>query len=98
MVASALASALSQRHNRYRLLVQPRGVMFFDFPKEPLDFYDGTCWMECRLMVSSKKGVVTAVMLGFSLVQERGAWMLDDLIWQDLQDQPRSGWHEQTWR
>mmetsp|Transcript_248 Transcript_248/g.379 ORF Transcript_248/g.379 Transcript_248/m.379 type:complete len:262 (-) Transcript_248:74-859(-) len=99
-VASALASAVVRPNQYYRLLVQqPQSK--FDFPKgEPLDFYDGTCWMECRLFSSSSEHPQGgAAMLGFALVQdEAGAWMLDDLIWHDLQDQPRSGWQEQTWR
>jgi hypothetical protein len=96
-VASALASAMGSRINRYQLLVQPN--VLIDFPKEPLDFYDGTCWIECRLLLVTSGRKATAVaLLGFSLLQQEGAWMLDDMTWQDLRDQPRSGWQEQTWR
>jgi hypothetical protein len=95
-VASALASAMSSSSNQFQLLVQPN--VLFDFPKEPLDFYDGTCWMECRLFITSGRKATAVALLGFSLLLEEHAWMLEDMTWQDLRDQPRSGWQEQTWR
>lgn len=83
VVAAALSSHMSNERNQFQLLVQP--TVKAEFPTDACDFMDGTCWVECQLR--SSQGFLLAI-VGFSLVKERGAWMLDDLDWLDLRKQP----------
>ena len=82
-VASALSTHMSNEKNQFQLLVQP--TVKAEFPTDACDFMDGTCWVECQLR--STHGFLLAI-VGFSLVKERGAWMLDDMDWLDLRKQP----------
>lgn len=82
-VASALSTHMSNEKNQFQLLVQP--TVKAEFPTDACDFMDGTCWVECQLR--SSHGFLLAI-VGFSLVKERGAWMLDDMDWMDLRKQP----------
>lgn len=77
-VAAALSSHMTEDKNQFRLLVEPS--VSREFPTDPLDFMDGTCWVECQLR--SNQGFLLAL-VGFSLVKEKGAWMLDDMAWMD---------------
>ena len=82
-VASALSTQMTKEKNQFQLLVQP--TVKAEFPTDVCDFMDGTCWVECQLR--SSHGFLLAI-AGFSLVKERGAWMLDDMDWLDLRKQP----------
>lgn len=75
-VASAMSSAVHEEGNKFQLLVEDD--VSIEIATEPLDFMDGTCWVKCRLQRGD-----SSAMLGLSLVREHGAWMLDEMDWQD---------------
>jgi hypothetical protein len=54
---------------------------------DPLDFDDGTCWVECTLRDPSTGKML--VMTGWDLRQRQadGAWLVDSIHWQDFREE-----------
>ena len=100
LAASALGVAIGRlpHKNQFAILVGEGEDYTLDFASEPLDFDDGTCWLECRLR--DKETSKLLAITGWDLRQrEDGAWLVDSIDWQDFRDefQPgigREGWME----
>lgn len=67
------------------------------FPAEPLDYYDGTAWVECRLR--DKRDNSLLVSTGWQLRRRDtdGAWMVAGIDWQDFRDKFRPGIGREEW-
>jgi hypothetical protein len=49
-VAPTLEAALGRRNNQFAILLGTENPNYqMDFPTDPVDYGDGTCWVECRL-------------------------------------------------
>jgi hypothetical protein len=49
-VAPTLEAALGRRYNQFAILLGTENPDYrMDFPTDPVDYGDGTCWVECRL-------------------------------------------------
>lgn len=75
-VAAALEAAMSRPHNQFRILLglEDEGYKI-DFPTEPLDYSDGTCWLECRLRANDNDK--NELLTGTRLQNKRvgGGWL-----------------------
>ena len=95
LVATALGEAIGRPDNQFQLLIgddtedsgnsrkDGNELMYqLEFVHEPVDYDDGTCWVEARLRSTSSHKLM--VILGWSLVRrpEDGAWLIDGLDWQ----------------
>jgi hypothetical protein len=96
-VASALGEAMGRPRNQFGLLVGEAEHYVPTFPSEPLDYADGTCWLECRLW--NKKDNQLLVVTGWQLEQRKadGAWLVDRIDWQDFRDEYRPGIGREEW-
>ena len=95
-VASALGEAIGRPDNQYALLVGEAEEYFPTFPFEPLDYYDGTAWVECQLR--DKKNDSLLVSTGWQLQRNKdGAWMVAGIDWQDFRDKFRPGVGREEW-
>ena len=66
------------------------------FPHEPLDYYDGTAWVECHLR--DKHDNKLLVSTGWELRRNpEGAWMVAKIDWQDFRDKFRPGVGREEW-
>lgn len=101
---NALGEAIARPRNQYEILVQegedrraaPVYVLYF--PGEVIDYQDsdGICWVETQLR-SPNEGTLFAI-LGWNLVMnEKGAWLVDKLDWQDFRDEFRPGIGREEW-
>lgn len=99
VVASALGEAMGRPNNQYALLVGEADEDYvLTFPGEPLDYYDGTAWVECRLRHQSNNSLLA--ILGFQLIQNPdndGAWLVAGMDWQDFRDKFRPGIGREEW-
>ena len=103
---------MGRPHNQFAILVGEGEDYVLDFSAtDPLDFGDGTCWVECRLRdkYSGKLLVIT----GWDLIcqQQRQrvgnagnfndgsneVWMVDWIYWQDFRDEFRPGIGREEW-
>jgi hypothetical protein len=81
VVASALGEAMGRPKNQFAILVAEAEKYVSTFPSEPLDYADGTCWVECRLRDSITNELL--VVIGWQLEQRSdGAWLVDAIDWQ----------------
>ena len=105
VVASALGQAMARPGNQYALLVDDEPTHGKDkdhpayiatFPFEPLDYFDGTAWVECRLRDPTDGTLLVST--GWTLQRnEQGAWLVAGLDWQDFRDGFRPGVGRQEW-
>lgn len=99
LIASALGPAIARPKNQFGILVQADDATDFSvtFPSDPVDFDDGSCWLECRLY--GKKDNELLVVMGWELKRRPldGAWLIDGLDWQDFRDQYRPGIGREEW-
>ena len=104
LISSALGAAMARPRNQFGILVaapddQESKEMpyFLDFPFEPLDYDDGTAWIECRMR--DQKTNELLVITGWTLQQreEDGAWMVDSITWHDLREEYRPGIGQTEW-
>lgn len=106
VVASALGDAMGRPDNQYAILVGSGGSnndsddtrMEYApcFPTEPLDYFDGTAWVECHLR--DKRDNSLLVSTGWQLKRNaEGAWMVAGIDWQDFRDQFRPGIGREEW-
>lgn len=97
-LAPPLEAALGRLNNQFAILLGVEDLGYeATFPTDPLDFEDGTCWVECRLR--SRPDDQLLVVMGWSLVKRAGdgAWMVDALDWQDFRDRYRPGIGREEW-
>jgi hypothetical protein len=81
VVASALGEAMGRPKNQFGILVAEAEKYVSTFPSEPLDYADGTCWVESRLRDSVTNELL--VVIGWQLEQRSdGAWLVDAIDWQ----------------
>lgn len=94
----SLEAALGRPNNQFAILmgVEDTGYQI-TFPTDPLDFEDGTCWVECRLRGGRQEDLLVA--MGWSLVRRAtdGAWIVDALDWQDFREAYRPGIGREEW-
>lgn len=84
----------SDKHHHY----QPAIVQTYipTFPSEPLDYYDGTAWVECRLRDPADNSLLVST--GWELRRnQEGAWMVARMDWQDFRDKFRPGVGREEW-
>ena len=96
-VASALGEAMGRPHNQFAILVGEDELFEISFPTEPLDYGDGSCWLECTLR-DAKNGQLLVV-TGWSLLQRStdGSWLVDRIDWQDFREEFRPGIGREEW-
>jgi hypothetical protein len=96
-VASALGEAMGRPRNQFAILVGEAEKYIATFPSDPLEYADGTCWLECRLV--DKRDQRLLVVTGWQLQQRRsdGAWLVDSIDWQDFRDEYRPGIGREEW-
>ncbi|KAL3906208.1 MAG: hypothetical protein SGILL_009362 [Bacillariaceae sp.] len=115
-VAPTLQAALERPDNQFAILMSrqaatasanessttplSKSTVMWHFPSDPLDFHDGTCWVESRLRETiddtSDELLVAA---GWSLERRTsdGAWLLDGVDWQDFREDFRPGIGREEW-
>lgn len=104
-VVSALRSSMGRPNNQYRILLegdndddddeeQPYSVVF---PSEPVDYMDGSCWLECQLRRKTDDALL--ITTGWQLEKdgETGCWMIDRIDWQDFREKFRPGIGREEW-
>jgi hypothetical protein len=96
LVASALGAAIGRPHNQFAILVGGGEDYELCFAMEPIDYGDGACWVECRLL---KRNGELLLITGWQLRQrgEDGAWLIDGIDWQDFRDEFRPGIGREEW-
>lgn len=103
-IAPALNQAFGRPKNQFGILVgacddetTDAEEFLIEFPNDPLDYEDGTCWLECRLR--QKDNDMLFAVLGWTLKRraEDGAWLLDSLDWQDFREHYRPGIGREEW-
>jgi hypothetical protein len=97
-VAPTLEAALGRPNNQFAILLgfEDRDYVM-DFPTDPMDYGDGTCWLECRLRGAADDELLVAT--GWSLAQrpKDGAWRVGALDWQDFREAYRPGIGREEW-
>lgn len=96
-VISALRSSMGRPNNQFRILVEDEGEESFSvvFPSDPLDYMDGTCWVECQLRRRNDDTLL--ITMGWQLEKENDCWMIDRIDWQDFRDAFRPGIGREEW-
>lgn len=106
VVSSALGAAIGRPQNQFGILVAGDNEddndapmekpYFLEFPFEPLDYDDGTAWLDCRMR--DKETNELLVITGWSLKKrDDGAWLVDSISWHDLRDEFRPGIGQTEW-
>jgi hypothetical protein len=95
MVVSALGEAIGRSNNQFAILVGEGETYTVHFPMEPLDYADGTCWVECQLRSTIDDRLL--VTTGWQLHKENGAWMVETIDWQDFRERFRPGIGREEW-
>jgi len=96
VVVSALGEAMGRPHNQFAILVGEAEHYVATFPTDPLDYSDGTAWVECRLRDHKDDSLLAVT--GWQLKQrEDGAWLVDAIDWQDFRDEFRPGIGREEW-
>lgn len=114
---TALSASMERRYNQFGILVgvveddafrDNDGVECYyklEFPRDTLDYYDGTAWVECRLRDVHSDALLAV--LGWSMIQQVGdinnnngsasAWLVDGIDWQDFREKYRPGIGREEW-
>ena len=105
---SSLGEAMARENNQYEILVvsneNEEASYDLSFPNDVIDYMDGKCWVECQFR-DPDDGTLLAI-LGWSLIRgritdeieaRRGAWILDQLDWQDFRSEFRPGIGREEW-
>ena len=94
VVAKALGDAMARPDNQFALLMTDSFVA--TFPSDPVDYEDGTCWVECQLR--DKQSDQLLVDMGVQLVAgANGQWLISSLDWQDFRDEFYPGLSGREW-
>ena len=107
-LAASLGSAMS-RPNQFAILTgedenekngsSDSNERSFDilFPGETLDFLDGTAWINVELRSKTDNSLL--VLMGWQLAQRPdGAWLVDQIDWQDYREEFRPGIGREEWQ
>lgn len=95
-VAAALGDAISRPNNQYNILVAEAEEYVPVFPSEPVDYDDGTCWIECQFRGKNDNHLLAAT--GWQLERNTdGAWVVARIDWQDFRDEYRPGVGREEW-
>ena len=104
-VASSLGTAMS-RPNQFAILTGEdekdgpgSNEKSFEilFPGETLDFLDGTAWINVELRDKTDNSLL--VLMGWQLAQRPdGAWLIDQIDWQDYREKYRPGIGRDEWQ
>ena len=99
-VAPTLKAGLSRPNNQFAILMgaeKGQEEYAIDFPTDPLDYGDGTCWAECRLRDLDNDELL--VVMGWTLKQRDmdSAWLVAALDWQDFRPAYRPGIGREEW-
>lgn len=104
-VASSLGTAMS-RPNQFAILTgdyENDGLGSIEksfeiiFPGETLDFLDGTAWINVELRDKIDNSLL--VLMGWQLAQRPdGAWLIDQIDWQDYREEFRPGIGRDEWQ
>lgn len=94
-VASALGEAISRPNNQFAILAGEEEPYVATFPTDALDYADGSCWVECQLRGTKDNKLL--VIIGWQLLKEDGAWMIDSIEWQDFRYCFRPGIGREEW-
>ncbi|CAB9508736.1 expressed unknown protein [Seminavis robusta] len=71
-------------------------TFYIDFPGETLDFLDGTAWVNVEFRDASSDDLL--VLMGWQLCQRPdGAWLVDQIDWQDYREKYRPGIGRSEW-
>jgi hypothetical protein len=94
-VRSALKVAMTKPHNQFAILVEGEDFEI-SFPSDPVDYDDGTCWVECRLRASDDELLVA---MGCQLQQRQtdDAWLISSIDWQDFREPFYPGVGREEW-
>ena len=98
-IVRALRTAIQRPRNHFGILVGAEDTEKFDitFPSDVVDFEDGACWLECQLRGRHKNELL--VVVGWQLKRRKsdGAWLIDNIDWQDFRDGYRPGIGREEW-
>lgn len=97
-VAASLEHFFRRPNNQFGILVGTEHEdHLLNFPSDPLDYEDGTCWVECRIRSTESDELL--VVTGWSLEQRvaDGAWLVNMLDWQDFREAFRPGIGREEW-
>lgn len=91
ILASALGSALMRPNNQFGILVNNDDDYTLQIVNI-LDYQDGTCWVDSRLVSSSTLENKLLVIIGWQLIKppNTDTWTIDSIEWQDF----RAKWQE----
>jgi hypothetical protein len=83
--------------NQYAIVVGEAEDFVPTFPSDPLEYPDGTCWLECRFR--SKEDNSLLVTTGWNLQKRKsdGAWLVDGIDWHDFRDEFAPGIGQEEW-
>jgi hypothetical protein len=93
VVASALGEATSRPQNQFAILVGEAEEYVVSFPSGPIDYGDGSCWVECRLRGKTDNQLYAVT--GWTLERRKsdGAWLVDAIDWQDFRGKSNQECH-----
>ena len=91
--AGADETAMSKKDNQFALLMTD--TFTATFPTEPVDYDDGTCWVECQLR--DKKSDELLVDMGVQLQKMDDKYLISKLDWQDFRDEFYPGLSGREW-
>lgn len=111
-VAAALGTAIARPHNQYAILVggDEEGLetsnyvdettgernFYVTFPGDTLDFLDGTAWVNVEFRSKTDNSLL--VLTGWQLSQRTdGAWLVDQIEWQDYREEYWPGIGREEW-
>jgi len=97
LVAAALGQAMSRSDNQFALLVGEAEEFDLSFPSDPLDYSDGTCWVECRFREETTDRLLAITGWQLERRTQDGAWLVDQIDWQDFRDEFRPGVGREEW-
>lgn len=106
VLASALGTAIARPNNQYAILVGGDDDQLLDahgertfyvaYPGDTLDFLDGTAWINVEFR--SKADDSLLVLTGWQLSQRPdGAWLVDQIDWQDYREEYWPGIGRERW-
>jgi len=106
VLAAALGTAIGRPNNQYAILVggdddqllNQHGdrTFYVSFPGDTLDFLDGTAWINVELRSKADNSLL--VLTGWQLSQRPdGAWLVDQIDWQDYREEYWPGIGREEW-
>lgn len=97
IVASALGEAIGRPHNQFAILVGEGDEKYTLEFSDPLDYQDGTAWVECRLKDPQTGELLVITGWDLRLCTQNNAWLVHTIEWQDFRDEFRPGIGREEW-